>query len=210
MYVYVVRECSQGSTFRAAVICVCVCVCLCVCVICYAYQLKLYKTKWKQNHKPHPTTPGSITYIFLCLTTWDNNLILPAKYKYYTLSAIYKFLHIVCNFYTLFAIHKFLHIVWHCLQFTNFYTLSHIVWNIQILHFVWNIQIFTLCLQCTTLPACSLTCRSINELQEKIQGCNHNAEVLYYMSIPWYKQNFRVLIIASTLNFGVFVSWINW
>ena len=125
MYVYVVRECSQGSTFRAAVICVCVCVCLCVCVICYAYQLKLYKTKWKQNHKPHPTTPGSITYIFLCLTTWDNNLILPAKYKYYTLSAIYKFLHIVCNFYTLFAIFT------HCLQSTNFYTLSDIVCNLQ-------------------------------------------------------------------------------
>jgi len=184
--------------------------CVCLCVFVCVRDLLCIPTETVQNKmetKPQ-TTPNYpwLNYIFLCLTTWDNNLILPAKYKYYTLSAIYKFLHIVCNFYTLFAIHKFLHIVWHCLQFTNFYTLSHIVWNIQILHFVWNIQIFTLCLQCTTLPACSLTCRSINELQEKIQGCNHNAKVLYYTSIPWYKKNFRVLILASTLNF---ISWIN-
>ena len=115
------RECSQGSTFRAAIICVCVFVCV--------RDLLCIPTETVQNKmetKPQ-TTPNYpwLNYIFLCLTTWDNNLILPAKYKYYTLSAIYKFLHIVCNFYTLFAIFT------HCLQSTNFYTLSDIVCNLQ-------------------------------------------------------------------------------
>ena len=76
----------------------------------------------------------------------ESNYTLSAIYKFlhivcniqifYTLFAIYKFLHIVCNFYTLFAIHKFLHIVWHNLQISThcltlseiykFYTLSEI------------------------------------------------------------------------------------
>ena len=116
--------------------------------------------------------------------------------NFYTLFAIYKFFtHCLqyTNFYTLFAIFT------HCLQYTNFYTLSDIIY--KFLHIVSHCLKYTnftlclkytnfaLCLQCTTLPACSLTCRSLNELKEKIQGCNHNAEVLYYTSITWYKKN---------------------
>ena len=111
--------------------------------------------------------------------------------NFYTLSDI------VCNFYTLPTIYKFFtHCHWYSYKFlhivsdiaTNFCTLSgihtflHIVSDIQFftLVFVCNLQIFTLCLQYTTLPACSLTCRSINELQEKIQGCN--SMLKYYIT----------------------------